>query len=333
MKKGTLKISMAVCMVACIVMSLFSLPTVNAATKSLSSKAKKEYANILWYSQYLDDSEHFICQGSTFVLYDINKDGQKELMVSGPLGLRNVMYTMIYSYNGKKMNKNCIRGDVIAVSSNGIAVADTDYSGSEYYEDTVVYTFDKNCKGNRKITKAVVYDMENDSTKTEYRDGSNKAITKQKFNAEYKKYKLKTVGKSVKSFSASNRLDIIKALGVKTSPKLSNGSYESTHHGNDMSVLPNLENPQNCVSCYKAQIKNNQLIIYGNYGKNGKNPTAIGTYTFKLAPNCKIVKQYDVEEEATDIKFFNNCFNNTKYAFCFSFTIKNGKVVKIQIAC
>ena len=104
------------------VICIMMLVPANAATKPLSSKEKKEYGSILWNKRYIADSMGSIYDNADFILYDVNNDGRKELLVSGPLGMRNVMYTMIYGYDGSKFHKTCVRGVVDGVSGKGVSV-------------------------------------------------------------------------------------------------------------------------------------------------------------------------------------------------------------------
>ena len=183
------------------------IPAEQVQAASLSKKEKKYYSKILKDQQYLEDTEHSIYGNASFLLYDINNDGRKELIVGGPLGLRCAFFSIIYSYDGKKFHKTqTINGEVSAVSKNGIAFTYDDYShaGMERYQSVTTYKLSS--KG--KLTQKLIENWEgrfvgnSDKIKTVkhnyHRTSNNKEakISRKTYNKEYKKYKFKTAGQN-----------------------------------------------------------------------------------------------------------------------------------------
>jgi hypothetical protein len=226
----------------------FSIVTpVSAAAKKLTKKEKKYYSNVLWNQLYLDS--YLSKQAQYFVLYDVNGDGRKELLVSDKSS-----GSMVYGYDGKNFHKAYLSGVVVGVSKKGVVTKDVNYN------ETCVYSVSKKCIGTLKLAYSNV-------GIARITKNGEKEISKSSYNKLYKKYKFKTVGKSVKKYSAKNKKTILKVLGVTASPKLADGIYYSEHNGSYFYDSSGKNRAQHYKACIKKSKdgKKYKLILYGNY--------------------------------------------------------------------
>jgi hypothetical protein len=310
----------------------FSVVTpVSAATKKLTETEKNKYGSILWNQLY---KSAYLDSATYFVLYDVNGDGRKDLLVSGPAGAHGNMQTIVYGYDGKSFHKtDMLEGKVVGVSSKGIATYAS--GGSSAYSGgtgTNVYYINKKCKSTLKLSYFAEYNYmtrPNGALAYTYTGSGGKTITKSSYNKLYNKYNFKKVGKSVKKYSGTSKKKILEILGVTALPKLSDGTYTTTHNGK-VFYNPNEDtNPQNRSQCYKAYIKDNKLVIVGSYGKDNSNKTsALGTYTFELSSCEYYISEWEGNVSSTK-DIFNSVFNTTDNNCGFDFVIENQKVTKI----
>ena len=206
MKKGIKnKIAMLVIVTFLSTLIVGIIPADHVQAASLSQKEQKYYSKILKEKQYIEDTGHSIYDDASFILYDINGDGYKELIVSGPLGLRCAFFSIIYSYDGKKFHKTeTINGEVSAVSKNGITFTYDDYAqaGIERYHSVTTYKLGSKGKLTKKIneyleTRFDEYTAKDDTVDHSYYKIVNDKevkITKKIYKKAYQKYKFKTVG-------------------------------------------------------------------------------------------------------------------------------------------
>ena len=200
MKKATyLWRRMSAFAVAAIVMSSsLSLQSVNAA-KKMSAEEIKKYRQILENKEYIQASGHLIYDDADFMFYDINNDSRKDLIISGPFGLRSVFGTVVYSYDGKKFHCSTKRGDVAGISKKGIELYDRDYEGigEIIYESVVVYQLNPNGKLKEKTMSDSVTNMIEPSSEKKYykynNSGKKIKISKSAYKKLRKKYNLKQI--------------------------------------------------------------------------------------------------------------------------------------------
>ncbi|MCR4955665.1 MAG: hypothetical protein K6A30_03160 [Lachnospiraceae bacterium] len=192
------------------------LPANNAkASSALPDNVAEYYRGVIENSKYVTDSDKGIYneEGTQFLLYDVNKDGVKELIVWGSLGLRCKMFSVIYTYDGSEFHHKVIDGEPVGVTRSAIAFSDPDYeqAGMYRYERKLVYSISNKAK---KTIKLRGYRTRKFNEKTQkyktvknvcYKGmGSSKVkITRTKFNKLYKAYGFKTVGTSVKAYEAT----------------------------------------------------------------------------------------------------------------------------------
>lgn len=98
---------------ACICM--FDVSLISAASTDADY-----YAKVLKNQQFIADADGNMEQGIDFILYDINKDGRKELIVGGVVGPQAEDVSIIYSPKKNKYIKTVILGRVEKVSSKGV---------------------------------------------------------------------------------------------------------------------------------------------------------------------------------------------------------------------
>lgn len=294
---------------------------VNAAAKSLSSKEKKEYGSILWNKeyQYIVEFGTGGMYGAEFILFDVNNDGRKELLVSGAYGQRNIMTTMIYGYDGRKFHRTGINGEVNGVSPKGISILATNYDdqGQYYYFDTYVYTVDRKCKLTKKFYNKMTTNIQTNKESDKYYNSSGKSISEKSFNSAYKKYKFKTVGNAENTDkpdiywnSAEDENTILKIFGKSALPKLPDGDYT-------------------VINSY-GKISGSNYKVKAKVKKKGGEKFSANTYIFELAKNCK----YGCLEESNFYSCSKKNFINDYMSIPhmnIHFKLKDGKVVKLYM--
>ena len=182
---------------------IFSTENLQAAP--LSKKEKCYYTKILKSKQYVKDTESSIYGLGEFLLYDVNNDGRKELIVSGPLGLRSAFFSIIYSYDGKNFYKSeTIEGEVTGVSKKGIEFTYNDYSGAgeERYDTISIYKLSSKGRITEKLREYSESEMNLPSgivkEKVHYYskviDNKIIKINKKEYKKIRKKFSLKTTG-------------------------------------------------------------------------------------------------------------------------------------------
>ncbi len=188
--------------VAAIVMSSSPIRAVCQCNKKMSAEEITKYRQILENKEYIEDSDHLIYDDADFMLYDINNDGRKDLIISGPFGLRSVFGTVVYSYDGKKFHCTTKRGDVAGISKKGIELYDRDYEGigEIIYESVVVYQLNTSGKLKEKTMSDSVTNMIESSLEKKYykynNSGKKIKISKSAYKKLRKKYNLKQVDPS-----------------------------------------------------------------------------------------------------------------------------------------
>lgn len=169
---------------------------------SASSTDAEYYAKVLKNQQYLDDADGNMEQGIDFLLYDINKDGRKELIVSGVVGSQAEDVSIIYSPKKNKYIKTVILGRVEKVSSKGIYTSEWCQSGAGLYHSEMKYVYQLYSSGKANMVLSKYTDMEYDMGTQKYKtkgagyskySGGKKEtrITKKKYQSLIQKYKLK----------------------------------------------------------------------------------------------------------------------------------------------
>ena len=81
---------------------------VTAAT--VSAKNKEKFKNIIWNQTYKNDSSTKMLSDASYMLKDLNKDGKKELFVTGLKGVQFYGNTIVYSDYKGKLVKTCVDG-------------------------------------------------------------------------------------------------------------------------------------------------------------------------------------------------------------------------------
>lgn len=201
LKKGK-TIFLAVLMLS---LALGTIPVAEVQAKALSKKEKAYYSKVLKEKKYIEDTEHSIYEGGEFLLYDMNGDGRKELIVGGMLGLRCASFSIIYSYDGKKFHKTeTINGEVSAVSPKGIAFTYDDYSQAGIVRYHEVSTYKLSSKGvlTQKLNEYLETKTDTETWKErtvkhnfcKLESNKEKKISKKAYTKAYKAYKFKTVG-------------------------------------------------------------------------------------------------------------------------------------------
>lgn len=179
---------------ACICM--FDVSLISAASTDADY-----YAKVLKNQQFIADADGNMEQGIDFILYDIDKDGRKELIVGGVVGPQAEDVSIIYSPKKNKYIKTVILGRVEKVSSKGVYTSDWCQSGAGLYHSEMryVYQLDSSGKANMVLSKYTdtEYDMGDKKDKitgvgySKYNDGKEIKITKKKYQSLIQKYKLK----------------------------------------------------------------------------------------------------------------------------------------------
>ena len=170
---------------------------------SASSTDADYYAKVLKNQQFIADADGNMEQGIDFILYDINKDGRKELIVSGVVGPKAEDVSIIYSPKKNKYIKTVILGRVEKVSSKGVYTSDWCQSGAGLYHSEMRYVYKIGSSGKAYMVLSEYTDSEYDMrTKKDkitgvgyfkYNDGKETKITKKKYQSLIQKYKLKRV--------------------------------------------------------------------------------------------------------------------------------------------
>lgn len=170
---------------------------------SASSTDAEYYADVLKNQQYLADADGNMEQGIDFVLYDINNDGRKELIVSGVVGPKAEDVSIIYSPKKNKYIKTVILGRAEKVSSKGVYTSEWCQSGAGLYHSEMRYVYKIGSSGKAYMVLSEhtdsEYDMGTKKYKTtgvgysKYNDGKETKITKKKYQSLIQKYKLKRV--------------------------------------------------------------------------------------------------------------------------------------------
>ncbi|MBR4343210.1 MAG: hypothetical protein IKP88_11000 [Lachnospiraceae bacterium] len=135
----------------------------------------------------------------SFFWYDLDGDGYKEFILSGALGIRSVMNTLIYHYNGNDFSYSLVHGYVTGVSKKGFAISDPDYSldenGQSVYSYECVYKYNDGKPVKKLETYAQGHlDISGDYKSEEIQyykySSKKKSIKKSAYNKAYKKYGL-----------------------------------------------------------------------------------------------------------------------------------------------
>ena len=187
----------------CISLLLALCFSLGVQAKSLSKKETNYYKYILTNKMYRQHSG--IYDQAKFTLFDVNKDGRKELFVFGPLGLRSMTFTVVYSYDGKQFRYTVVNGSLTKVSRKGFYCECLDYSFTKdnrtcYYWDNTCYTLSKSGVVKARIGEHKRRDYYVNGTNKlvshTYTNASGKQIKKKAYKKKLKKYKLKKVKKS-----------------------------------------------------------------------------------------------------------------------------------------
>lgn len=175
----------------------------NVSVISASSTDADYYAKVLKNQQFIADADGNMEQGIDFVLYDINNDGRKELIVSGVVGPKAEDVSIIYSPKKNKHIKTVILGRVEKISSKGVYTSEWCQSGAGLYHSEMRYVYKIGSSGKAYMVLSEYtdseYDMGTQKYKTtgagyfKYNDGKETKITKKKYQSLIQKYKLKRV--------------------------------------------------------------------------------------------------------------------------------------------
>lgn len=173
----------------------------NVSVISASSTDADYYAKVLKNQQFIADADGNMEQGIDFILYDINKDGRKELIVSGVVGPKAEDVSIIYSPKKNKYIKTFILGRVEKISSKGVYTSEWCQSGAGLYHSEIryVYQLDSSGKANMVLSKYTdtEYDMGTQKYKTtgagyfKYSGKKETKITKKNYQSLIQKYKFK----------------------------------------------------------------------------------------------------------------------------------------------
>lgn len=197
----------------------FSCNVVNVEARNLTTQEKNDYRRVLRNKDYIGCG---IYNAATFVLYDINGDGKKELIVSGPLGMRSAMFSRVYTHVNKKLVHYDFDGEITGVSKKGMRFDQNDYEGAGevFYDDTRIYVLSKKGKLVKKAecNSVSVFDYTTDKVKGTvkyFKCVRNKLakISKKNFNKIEKSYKFTSVGfgKKIKPYDV-NEVNIKKYI-------------------------------------------------------------------------------------------------------------------------
>lgn len=159
------------------------------------------YAKVLKNQQFIADANGSMDLGTEFILYDINKDGHKELIVNGIVGDRGEDVSIVYSPKKDKYIKTVMCGLVEKVSTKGVYTSEWYQSGAGLYHSEIryVYQLDSSGKAYMDLSKYThtEYDRGAKKYKTtgsgyfKYNDGTETKITKKKYQSFIQKYKFK----------------------------------------------------------------------------------------------------------------------------------------------
>ena len=168
---------------------------------SASSTDMDYYAKVLKNQQFIADADGNMDLGTDFILYDINKDGHKELIVNGVVGGRGEDVSIVYSPKKDKYIKTVMLGCVEKVSSKGVYASEWCQSGAGLYHSEMRYVYQLDSSGKASMVLSKYTDTEYDmGTKKDkitgvgyfkYNDGKDTKITKKKYQSFIQKYKFK----------------------------------------------------------------------------------------------------------------------------------------------
>lgn len=174
---------------------------VNGSEVQAAKSEANYYKSVLENQLYIEDADDNMESATEFLLYDVDKDGRKELIINGYVGGKSEQVSIIYCHKKNKYVKTVMLGHVEKVSSKGIYTSDIATSGAGYnfYESRYVYRLNSDGKAYEILNKSVTseYSPSIDDYKTTsikyYKCKGEKEtkITKKRFNALLEKYKLK----------------------------------------------------------------------------------------------------------------------------------------------
>ncbi len=80
------------------------------------------YRNLLLDQRYKVDGEYGFDNDCYFLVYDFDRDGEQELLVTGPTGVESLYASVIYDYEDHVLSFGNVHGDPIAVANGAIDV-------------------------------------------------------------------------------------------------------------------------------------------------------------------------------------------------------------------
>lgn len=119
-------------------------------------KEASELTPMEYYEKYINDRASFdessctfasasnpVYWGPTFCLYDVNQDGEDDLIINGALGLRCKMFSEIVMTTPDGYTTLFFDGEVTGFSENIVFFDDPDYgyAGEEFYEHSYALAF------------------------------------------------------------------------------------------------------------------------------------------------------------------------------------------------
>jgi hypothetical protein len=201
MKKCKWFLSRRVAICLGMIMMVCLIPVIPVQAAGSNKTVLQEYKKILENQQYVQDSGGMETYAE-FILYDINGDGQKELLVSGSCGVKGVGFTVVYSYIGNKITMDCVEGTPIGISNKGLKLRYDDQmqAGMIVLAEDVTYQLNKKGTLVRKLSYYVEREWNGSDMRVtqrirnKYNGETTTKISRKSYEKLQKKYKLKSVG-------------------------------------------------------------------------------------------------------------------------------------------
>lgn len=95
------------------------------------------YKSILLDERYKKDGELGFTDDAYFLLYDVDGDGEEELLITGSIGVDSLCASMIYDYENNVLSFTSLHGELAMVVSGAVGIDGWYVEGQE--SDTEIY--------------------------------------------------------------------------------------------------------------------------------------------------------------------------------------------------